>query len=185
MARFEIACMVLAALSGCVDGEPSDPAAHSPGECIYRPPPQAGIAEFGAGAHYIKTPTGGASWDGRLVRFGWYDDPARLVEVAITAEWNETLGSEQTLRLGVRNIDAQSAKAHWFYGPYNGPSPLQLRLTGGQAAPIGDELVIDIGTTTEGPSSVALVDHEVHVTVQETYLCEDGVAPQGRLSRSR
>jgi hypothetical protein len=132
---------------------------------------------------YVKTPTGGANWNGRTVEFHWRDDPARLVAMVVTVQWNASVGSERTLRTGILDRDAGSVDEHWSFGPYNGPSPLVMTFTGEDAAAIGDEIVVDVGTTTEGPSSVALVDHEVLVTVQETYRCEGGVPPPGRMSR--
>lgn len=132
---------------------------------------------------YVKSPTGGASWNGLRLEFGWNDDPARLQELVIRVEWNETVGSERTLRAGIRNEGSTSDTEHWRHGPFNGPSPLEIRLSGTEASDIGDRIVLDVGTTTEGPSSVALVDHEVHVTVQETYRCGGDAPPTGRMSR--
>lgn len=132
---------------------------------------------------YLKPPTGGASWNGRRLEFRWHDDPARLIEMTVTVEWNETLGSERTLRTGILNPNPRSFAEHWSFGPFNGPSPLQMVFGPADAGAIGDEILVDVGTTTEGPSSAALVDHEVHVTVQETYECESSTASSGRMSR--
>ena len=139
--------------------------------CFQDAAPQSRQDTVGAGAHYLKTPNGGASWDTRLFKFLWADDRDRIAELRVVVEWDDTVGSEKRLRMGIENPDARSMAEHWAHGPYNGPSPIDVTVLEPNVTAIGSGIVIGIGTASDGPSSVALVDHDVTVTLYQRYRC--------------
>ena len=180
--RLAAVCFMLL-FSGCLVQPVESVPQAAPGECAYRAEPEVQSTTFGAGTMYLQSPAGTASWNGRRLEFRWHDDPERLIEMTVTVEWNNTLGSERALRTGILHPSPSSFQEHWTFGPFNGPSPLQMVFGPADAKGIGESILVDVGTTTEGPSSVALVDHEVRVTLQESYWCEDGIPPASRMSR--
>lgn len=123
-----------------------------------------------AGAHYVNTPTGGATWDGRSVTLTWRGNASRLVELLVIATWDATLADE--MRLGILREGARSFSDHWSHGPVNGPSPLALYLEEPKGLD-GAKFTLDVGMAQNatGPASVALDDRRVHLAISETYGC--------------
>lgn len=142
--------------------------------CVTKPTPFEATVTLDVGMHYHHTPAGGATWDGAYFDINWSADPAWLVDLTITAQWDSQPGNPD-LRVGVLNPESWSFAEHWLAGPANGASPLVLTSLGPLPNYGRDLFQVDLGTSqTPRPpltSTVILLPQEVHVTVQETYSC--------------
>lgn len=173
-----VAVLVAVALAGCLGGSNDSPEkpnlAPASAACVPESVAREALITIEPGMHYIRTPTGGASWDGRHARLAWTSDVARLTALNLTATWNAVPGGSD-VRLGLLNENATSLATHWAHGPVNGRAPLYLAIPQPNVAAIGKEITIDVGTSQDPPfplfASAAVLPQEVHVVVRETYGC--------------
>lgn len=166
--------LVTVLLAGCssVQNELTIPLEDSE-PCFWKPRGQNGSVSIGPGAHVIRNPlTNGSMGNGGALHFPWLADGNDLRKVNITLTWQVPLGGQERLRLEVD--DSDETQPSWRYKIFEGPSPLTAVIQVNGSADLGETLHLVIGTAREGPTplgTVALVDQEVFVAVQQTYVC--------------
>lgn len=164
------AALVAVAFAGCSDPAPLPVIdASEPVPCFVTTHPATKTQTLSPGPRYIHTPGGGYMRSGSAFSFRLNGMREHLHSVNVTVTWDSS-GPQTEDRMLVWLMQEGDARP---YLAFEGPTPLTLNSTIAPEINL-ERLRVSVSTTNNTglmPASVALVDHEITVTVQQTYWC--------------
>ncbi len=167
--------LVFVLLAGCSgDAEQFTPVPTPPATCISPLAEEFREVVLLVGNRHLVNPVdGGWSRTGRTTEFQWGVKNHLPSRLDINMTWPQQPLGAARLSLVLDNPD--SIKPQGIYGPYDGRSPIQVRLNLTGNEQFGDRLALHVGPPYQGGeifgSTVLLRDEHIEIQVRQWYPC--------------